>query len=209
MNGHPSTGPDVIMFLLEAIVLAIIAIIFFVLWGRLVGKFFRYRFSTIHRIKRFCKENGFTYVRVSRFPMLARLKGRHCNFYVLTDRTVLSVKYGGIADPDKWLRFKSPTSYEMRHMYRPNRYSTELVEYYTPEKKKPYRFDYRLPDRAYRKTLVPVLLLSPAPARVDVVEEDDVRSVPDGESMGECLFYRTEGFFRRLEEEKANGAKRF
>ena len=209
MNGQPSVSWDAIELIVGVPLLVIVVITAFVLWGRILGRFFRYRFLTIRRVKQFCKENGFTYVRVSRFPMFARLKGKHCDFYVLTDRTALSVKYGGTANPDSWLRFKSPTSYEVRRLYRPSRYSTERVEYYVPETKKPYRFDHRLPDRAYRKTLVPVLLLSPAPARVDVVEGDDVRSVPDGESMGECLFYRPEGFFRRLEEEKANGAKRF
>lgn len=168
-----------------------------------VFRFLCKRLSALIAIRKVCKQHGYRYVSVNRFVLFSGMKRKNCDFYIISDRSIYSVKIAGMFCKGSCINFINETTYAVKIVLL--RFASSYHSILFKEKtKSPFDFKYRYPEYAYDRVFVPILLYCPVAMRITKTSGTATRQVGNGDDIDECVFYTKSGFIKRLNHDESN-----
>ena len=156
------------------------------------------RLALVIRLKSVCKSHGYQFIPTHHFWWLGWTRGLNSDFHVVTQDTVYSVKLIGTVSKRILFNFVDETNYSVRNLM----FQFSAAAYhvpYKPKKKKPYQFNYELPDECITKKMIPVILMNPVSSIVSFSAFGAKRKlVENGDYVNEGYFFSGSGFLDRL-----------
>lgn len=156
------------------------------------------RLVFVVRLKSVCKSHGYQLIPTHRFWWLGWTRGIISDFHVVTQDTVYSVKLIGTISKRILFNFVDETNYSVRNLM----FQFSAAAYhvpYDPKKKKPYQFNYELPDECITQKMIPVILMNPVSSIVSFSTfEAQRKRVENGDYVNEGYFFSSSGFLDQL-----------
>ena len=143
-------------------------------------------------MRRAVEQAGGKFIPTHIFWYVGTVEKSKCDFHVIYDGRVISVKVISLMSSRVFLNFIDKTSYEIKALGKTDSLNNPNVSY-SKKKKKPYDFKYKLPEEYEKLPKARVILMnSPLPARITRgVERQDLKR---GDSTGEGEPYETHDF---------------
>ncbi len=179
------------------IILAPICVFPIFIFARLICK----RSSLVCRIKSLCKKKGYELIPTHRFWWLGWTEGVNADFHIAAQDTVYSVKLIGVISKRICFDYVDEKNYSVKNMM--FQFSQAAFEIpYEPKTKKPYNFDYGLPDKYLDRNRVSVILMNPVSliASASTFEQRRKR-LENGDGIKEGIFYSGNGFTEMLNQD--------
>ena len=130
------------------------------------------------------------------FALWGNINGKHCDYYVETEDTVISIKLCGALSKRNFYQFIDSTHFAIKYLRFQFRYGPSLLIEYTPKRKPAWDFQYRYQEQFNGKIFVPVLIMNPI--SVCITYGPYHFPVSNGTLLDECAFYTGSGFLTRL-----------
>ena len=163
------------------------------------------RVLMVGKLKKFCRENGYTLVPVGRLWMFAHRLGKNCDFYIETPNTVYAVKLFGLRKRNQYLVFTREGSFYVRnfiHVFTPYAATARFYRDSKPRKLPDYNFRVGFRDEWYLKSIRTVLLLNPTCVEIHINRVSKESTVGNGEAIAGMTLYTLSGLLNEMEVSK-------
>lgn len=145
-------------------------------------------------MRRDVEQAGGKFIPTHKLWYLGAIEKSKCDFHVVYDGRIISVKVISLFPQRTFLNFIDSTSYEIKILGKSDSINKTNVTY-SKKSKKPYNFKYKIPDEYNSLPKARVILLNtPAPARITKTKNGVRVVLPAGESTGEGAVYKTGSF---------------
>ncbi len=156
------------------------------------------RLALVIRLKSVCKSKGYKLIPTHRFGWLGWTKGINADFHIVTQDTVYSVKLIGTISKRICFNFVDETNYSVKNLMFQFSQAAVGIQY-EPKTKKPYNFEYGLPDDYSSKKRETVILMNPISLIVTASTFEEKRKrLENGDRIKEGVFFSGDGFVRKL-----------
>ena len=150
--------------------------------------------SAAAAMKRIIEKRGGKIIPVNPFWYVGSINGKNCDFHVVFDKRLISVKVVSFITANTLVDFIDETTYGIKTLRTEKGVNKDKVTY-NKCKKKPYNFKYRIPEEYSKLPKARVILINePYPARVTVSENGFYKDVHQGEALPEGELYKVNGF---------------
>ncbi|MBQ7336048.1 MAG: hypothetical protein IJW92_06215 [Clostridia bacterium] len=183
------------------VVFGIILILFLIPYIRILVK----RLTLLIKIKRFCTRNHCQLIKTHFFWFLGSRKGEKCDFYIVKNTAVYSVKLWAMKKYHTELFFTDNGRYFIRSFIAMAA-GMQLMKTPVDSKWKPvpkFQFRYRFREDWYIKEFKPILLINPTCYEVRFTTQDKKSEIIGrGQLVNDFYLYTLSSFLDELEDRK-------
>lgn len=145
-------------------------------------------------MRRAIEQAGGKFIPTHLFWYVGTVEKASCDFHVLYDGRIISVKVVSLLSPRVFLSFKDSTSYEIK-TFSKNESINEANVTYTKKNKRPYDFKKGLSEEYKSLPQAHVILLNtPLPARISRTVDGEKVALNCGDNTGEGELYEVHDF---------------
>lgn len=145
-------------------------------------------------MRRAIEQAGGKFIPTHTFWYVGSVEKEKCDFHVLYDGRIISVKVISLMSSRVFLNFVDKSTYEIKTLGKTDSLSNPDVSY-SKKKKKPYDFKYKLPSEYEKLPRARVILMnSPLPARITKTRGGERAELKRGDNTGEGELYETHDF---------------
>lgn len=159
-------------------------------------RFFFKRLWFYSKLVLICRRKRYQLYSTHPFSIFGSIYGKHCDFYVETDDTVISIKLCASIYKKDCFQFIDSTHFAIKYLRFQFRYGPSLLIEYTPKTKPAWDFRYRFQEHFEGKTFIPILIMNPVSLCVTYGKYHF--PISNGTVLEECAFYTGSGFLTRL-----------
>ena len=146
-------------------------------------------------MRRAIEQAGGKFIPTHTFWYVGSLEKDKCDFHVIYDKRVISVKVISLLSSRVFLNFVDKTSYEIKTFKKGETFSVKEGVKYTLKKKKTFNFNYKRPEKFGKLPQARVLLMNhPLPARITKTVGTERVILSRGDNAGEGELYETHDF---------------
>ena len=143
-----------------------------------------------------CRRKKYRLHSTHQFALFGSIYGKHCDYYVETDDTVISIKLCAALSKKNFYQFIDSTHFAIKYLRFQFRYGPSLFIEYSPKIKPVWDFRYRYKEHFEGKIFIPVLIMNPI--SVCITYGKYHFPISNGTVLEECAFYTGSGFLSRL-----------
>ena len=146
-------------------------------------------------MRRAIEKAGGKFIPTHKLWYLGSLENERCDFHVIYDKRVISVKVISLLSKRVFINFIDKTSYEIKTLGKTESFDAKGGAKYTKKTKNPFNFNYKRPAEYGKLPQARVLLMNqPLPARITKTVGAERVILSRGDNTGEGELYKTHDF---------------
>ena len=145
-------------------------------------------------LKRSIEQAGGKFIPTNAFWYMGSIDGKKCDFHVVFDKRLISVKVIGLLASNTLISFVDKCSYEIKTLNSQSQVDKNSVSY-SKKKKKPYDFKFGIPEEYKKLPQARIIMTTPpAPIRVSLTDGAGRTDISVGDKTPEGEYYTADAF---------------